>query len=141
VGERDIPLARIAEEQFILREPGSGIRDAVLRRFAEENLQPKVRMELGSNEAIKHAVVGGLGISALSLHTLTLEGIKGPVALLDVRGFPIRKRWYLAYPKGRELSLVGKTFLEFAIESESSIRRRMEAMLPGLSDGDEEPSP
>ncbi|MGD2081729.1 MAG: LysR family transcriptional regulator [Chromatiales bacterium] len=134
VGQRDIPLSRIAEEQFILREPGSGIRDAVLKRFAEEGLRPRVRMELGSNEAIKHAIVGGLGISALSLHTLTLEGTGGPVAILDVRGFPIRRRWYLVRSQARELSLVASTFLEFAVESEPAIRARMEAMLASLRD-------
>ena len=132
VGARDIPLSRIAEEQFLLREPGSGIRDAVLRRFADEGLRPRVRMELGSNEAIKHAIVGGLGISVLSLHTLTLEGTEGAVAILDVQGFPIRRRWYLVHSQGRGLSLVAKTFLEFALESEASIRARMEAMLPSV---------
>ena len=46
-------------------------------------------MELGSNEAIKHAIAGGLGLSVLSLHTLSLEGADGAVAILDVEGFPI----------------------------------------------------
>ena len=87
VDQKNIPLSRIAEEPLILREPGSGIRDATLRRFHEHDLQPNVRMELGSNEAIKHAVVGGLGIAILSLHTMSLEGPDGPVTLLDVEGF------------------------------------------------------
>ena len=134
VGEKNIPLERIAQEPFILREPGSGIRDATQRIFEEHNLRPKVRMELGSNEAIKHAIVGGLGLSVLSLHTLTLEGTNGPVALLDVEGFPIMRQWYLVYPKGKELSLVSKAFLEFAIEHEPRMRERMESMWPGLRD-------
>ena len=136
VGQKNIPLARIAEEPFILREPGSGIRDAVLRCFDAQGLRPKVRMELGSNEAIKHAVVGGLGVSVLSLHTLALEGTDGPVAILDVEGFPILRRWYLVHPKGKELSLVASTFLEFAKESESNIRERLIAMWPPLGDMD-----
>ncbi|MGD8590865.1 MAG: LysR substrate-binding domain-containing protein, partial [Chromatiales bacterium] len=74
VGQKQISLARVAEEPMILREPGSGIRDATLKIFEQNGLRPKVRMELGSNEAIKHAVVGGLGLAVLSLHTLTLEG-------------------------------------------------------------------
>ena len=53
VGKKNIPLARIADEPFILREPGSGVRDATLRAFDKLGLRPRVRMELGSNEAIQ----------------------------------------------------------------------------------------
>ena len=56
-----IPLARISEEPFILREPGSGTRLATERHFAEHGLKLKVRMELGSNEAIKQAIAGAWG--------------------------------------------------------------------------------
>ncbi|MFO7602721.1 MAG: LysR family transcriptional regulator [Gammaproteobacteria bacterium] len=132
VGQKNIPIERIAEEPFILREPGSGIRDATLRAFEKHKLRPKVRMELGSNEAIKHAIVGGLGLSVLSLHTLTLEGTNGPVAILDVAGFPILRQWYLVYPQGKELSLVAKAFVDFAAEIEPRMRARMESMWPDL---------
>jgi LysR family transcriptional regulator, low CO2-responsive transcriptional regulator len=132
VGKKNIPLTEIAEQPFIMREPGSGIRDAVLRLFAAHGLRPKVRMELGSNEAIKHGIVGGLGLSVLSLHTLTLEGADGPVAILDVDQFPIHRQWYIVHPRGKELSLVARTFLEFAIASEGRIRERMESMWPRL---------
>ena len=132
VDKKNIPLERIAEEPFILRETGSGIRDATLRVFEAAGLRPAVRLELGSNEAIKHAVVGGLGISVLSLHTLTLEGVEGPVAILDVKGFPILRHWYLVYPKGKELSLVARTFLDFAVQHGPRLRARMESMWPGL---------
>ncbi|MFE8035133.1 LysR family transcriptional regulator [Thiohalocapsa marina] len=125
VQERDIPLARLAGENLILREPGSGIRDAVLKHFTALGVQPQVRMELGSNEAIKHAIVGGLGISALSLHSLTLESAGGQLALLDVEGFPIMRRWHLVYWRGRELSLVARTFLDFAMEYEPEVRARL----------------
>ena len=132
VGMKKIPLSQIAQEPFIIREPGSGIRDATFRTFNKYGLQPRVRMELGSNEAIKHAIVGGLGLSVLSLHTLTLEGADGPVAILDVEGFPILRHWYIVHPKGKELSLVAKTFLEFAVENEPRIRERMQDMWPAL---------
>ncbi len=133
VGEKNIPLSRIAEEPLILREPGSGIRDTVLREFSRLGLQPKVRMELGSNEAIKHSVVGGLGLSVLSLHTLSLEGPDGPVALLDVEGFPIMRQWYLVFPKGKELSLVADAFLQFSLDVEPRMREEMIALWPELA--------
>jgi DNA-binding transcriptional LysR family regulator len=132
VGQKNIPLKRIAEEPLILREPGSGIRDATLKRFEKHGLRPNMRMELGSNEAIKHGIVGGLGLSVLSLHTLTLEGPDGPVAILDVEGFPIMRQWYLVYPKGKELSLVAQAFLEFALETEPAMRERMAENWPAL---------
>jgi DNA-binding transcriptional LysR family regulator len=133
VGQKKIPVSRIAEEALILREPGSGIRDATLRVFEQLRIRPNVRMELGSNEAIKHAVVGGLGISVLSLHTLALEGPEGPVAILDVEGFPIMRQWYLVYPKGKELSLVAKAFRDFALEIRASLYERMESQWPTLA--------
>jgi DNA-binding transcriptional LysR family regulator len=82
-------------------------------------------MQLGSNEAIKHAIVGGLGISVLSLHSLRLESAGGGLALLDVQGFPIMRRWHLVHWRGRELSLVARTFLEFAIAYEPEIEVRL----------------
>jgi len=134
VKEQNISLARLAEEPFILREPGSGIRDATLREMDRNGgLRPKVRMELGSNEAIKHAIVGGLGISVLSLHTLTLEGPNGPVALLDVKGFPIMRQWYLVHHKNKELSPVARAFLDFALELGPRMRRRMVKQWPSLA--------
>ncbi|WP_455375762.1 LysR substrate-binding domain-containing protein [Kaarinaea lacus] len=134
LNEKNIPLSRIAQEPLILREPGSGIRDATLRLFQQNKLQPNVRMELGSNEAIKHAVVGGLGIAVLSLHTLSLEGPGGPVALLDVEGFPIMRQWHLVYPKGKELSLVANAFLDFSLNIEPRMREKMIALWPEMAD-------
>ena len=132
VGKKNISMEEIVKEPFIIREPGSGIRDAMFKAFDAEGLRPTVRMELGNNEAIKHAIAGGLGLSVLSLHTLSLEGPDGAVAVLDVKGFPILRNWYIVYPKGKELSLVAQTFLDFVIGSESAIRERMQKMWPKL---------
>ncbi len=134
VGEKNIPIERIAEEPVILREPGSGIRDTALRAFAQAGIQPPVRMELGSNEAIKHAVAGGLGLAVLSAHTLSLDGGDGPVALLDVEGFPIMRQWYLVYPKNKELSLVADAFLEFSADVDPQVREKMKQRWPLMAD-------
>jgi DNA-binding transcriptional LysR family regulator len=112
-GERNISLHRIVEEPFIVREPGSGTRMAVERLFAKHNLKLKVRMELGSNEAIKQAIVGGLGISVLSHHTLVLDAAIGHLATLDVEHFPIKRQWYAVYPTSKQPSIVTTTFLEY----------------------------
>jgi DNA-binding transcriptional LysR family regulator len=116
-----IPITRLATENLILREPGSGVRDAILKHFIAAGVTPRIRMELGSSEMIKQAIIGGLGISVLSLHSLRLESTGGRFTLLDVQGFPIERRWHLVYSKTRELSLLAKTFLDFAIARQPQI--------------------
>ena len=111
---RHIPLARLAEEPWLLREPGSGTRKAVERLFAENGFTLKPRMELGNNESIKQAVLTGLGISVLSRHTLALHD-PAQFAVLDVQGFPIIRQWYAVYPAGRQRSVVARTFLDFLL--------------------------
>lgn len=129
VGQRRIPLARIAEEPFITREYGSGIRTAVEKLFSERGLQPLVRMELSNNEAIKHAVAGELGISVLSLHSILQEGVRGPIAILNVEGFPIRRKWHVVYPRGKALSVVAQEFLGFLTDQGKEISKRLEQYL------------
>lgn len=109
--QKAIPLERIAREPFLLREPGSGTRNAVEKRFREHHLPLKVRMELGSNEAIKQAVIGGFGLSALSQNTLV--GSEDRLQILDVEGFPITSSWHIGYPKGKQLSVAATGFMQF----------------------------
>jgi DNA-binding transcriptional LysR family regulator len=111
---RNIPLARLAEEAWLMRESGSGTRKAAERLFAENGLILKARMELGNNESIKQAVLTGLGISVLSRHTLALHD-PAQFAVLDVQGFPIIRQWYAVYPAGRQRSVVARTFLDFLL--------------------------
>jgi len=110
---RRIPLAQLAGERFVAREPGSGTRMAADRHFRAHGIERVIRMALGSNEAVKQAVAGGLGISVLSLHTLTAAELRGPLRILDVTGFPIRRRWYAVHRRGKQLSVVARTFLEY----------------------------
>ncbi|MGD8938929.1 MAG: LysR family transcriptional regulator [Gammaproteobacteria bacterium] len=111
--KQKISLKQFAEQSLILREPGSGIRDVIESMFKSKGLKPNVRMVLSNNEAIKHALIGQLGISVLSLHTILLEGAKGPIALLNVEGFPVHRKWHLVYRKGKELSVIAKSFVDF----------------------------
>jgi DNA-binding transcriptional LysR family regulator len=127
VGQRNIPLERIQKEPFIMRESGSGTRAAIVRLFESKGLSPPVaKMELGSNESIKHVVSAGLGISALSLHALVHEGTTGPIAVLDVEGFPIERHWYVVHPKGKKLSVVARTFLDFVREQGRHIAEKFD---------------
>lgn len=117
VGVSRISLTRLQKESFIMREPGSGTRDAVLQHFESRGLPPpKTRMELSSTEAIKQATAAGLGVSVMSLHALTLEGTDGPVSVLDVQGFPLKRYWFLAHTRRRKLTVLAQAFLDFAFE-------------------------
>ncbi|MGD1912232.1 MAG: LysR substrate-binding domain-containing protein [Rivularia sp. (in: cyanobacteria)] len=114
-GEKNIPISRLANEAFIMREPGSGTRRAVQQLFDENNVEVKVKLELGSNEAIKQAIAGGLGISVLSRHTLMPYA--EDLTILDVENFPIKRNWYMVYPNGKQLSIVARTYSEYLLEA------------------------
>jgi LysR family transcriptional regulator, low CO2-responsive transcriptional regulator len=127
--ERHITLKRLVEEPFIMRETGSGTRRAFQKLLDEQKLSVKVRLELGSNEAIKQAIAGGLGLSVLSRHTLLTDS--SDVVVLDVEGFPIERQWYVVYLAGKQLSVVAQTFLEYLQDAatkmaeEHGIRQRV----------------
>ena len=127
-----ISLKQLAELPLILREPGSGIRDAVEKLFATKGLEPNVRMIMSNNEAIKHALIGQLGISVLSLHTILLEGAKGPLALLNVEGFPVQRKWHLIYRKGKELSVVAQSFVEFLYQEGKQLSSQVDRLAQKL---------
>ncbi|MBA3776055.1 MAG: LysR family transcriptional regulator [Betaproteobacteria bacterium] len=111
--EKNIPFERFAKEPLLVRDQGSGTRLAVDRLFAEHELQPLVRMELGSNEAIKEAITAGLGVSLMYRYACGFD-IDNGLALLDVRGLPRDGSWQFVQPVAKRLSFVAQTFLEFA---------------------------
>ena len=124
VGQKNISLERIAEEPFIMREPGSGTRRAVQTLFDERGIPLRVRLDLGSNEAIKQAIAGGMGISALSRHTLALDGLNSQVAILDVEQFPIARNWYVIYPCGKQLSAIAQAFFDYLKDEGKAVAER-----------------
>jgi len=107
-----LPLARLAQERFILREPGSGTRLACDAHFARAGFVPEVRLEIGSNEAIKEAVAAGMGIAVVSRHALGGKSAGPGLAILDVAGFPLHSNWWVLYPRGKSLSPIATRFLD-----------------------------
>lgn len=89
-----VPLAEVAREGFLLREPGSGTRD-LMRRLFGEALNSGPRMEIGSNETIKQAVMAGMGVALLSAHTIAAEVADGRLVVLDVEGLPVVRQWFV----------------------------------------------
>lgn len=117
-GQVNIPISALQGESFVMREIGSGTRSAVEKLLLKHNLTVRVKLELGSNEAIKQAISCGFGLSVLSRHTLLRDMESLGLTILDVQHFPIRRHWYLVYPQGKQLSIVANTFREF-LQAES----------------------
>lgn len=110
-----LSVHRLRGLPFILREAGSGTR-AALERFCEEHhLQLQVAMEMPSNEAIKQAVMAGLGLSFLSLHTVGLELDNGLLAVLPVEHAPVVRQWYVVHPERKPLSPPAEAYRQFVV--------------------------
>lgn len=119
-----IRFADLANEPFIMREHGSGTRLTVERALKERNVPMRIKMELGSNEAIKQAVAGGLGLAILSQSTLRLDPSLEDVVVLNVEGFPIKRYWYVVRPKDKQLSVVAQAFLDFLVDHVQLLKPR-----------------
>jgi LysR family transcriptional regulator, low CO2-responsive transcriptional regulator len=113
-GELDVESLR--PHDFIVREEGSGTRAALEQFLRDARIEPRVAMEMSSNETIKQAVIAGMGVSFLSLHTLELELEHGLVALLDVRGAPVLRAWNVVHTQSKVLSPAAEAFRYFMLE-------------------------
>ena len=120
--QSNIPIEKLNGESFIMREQGSGTRTAVQNLFAKHKVSVKVKLELGSNEAIKQAIAGGLGISVLSRHTLISAENNREITVLDVQHFPIKRRWYVAYLSNKQLSVIAQTFIEYLLQESKKLK-------------------
>jgi len=112
-GKQRVTLQELMQERIISRESGSGIRKTFERLLSEHGLTQEPYMELGSGEAIKQAVMSGMGIAVLSTFSLKLELASGHLVLLDVEGMPIRRNWYAVHRRGKHLAPSALKFIEF----------------------------
>jgi DNA-binding transcriptional LysR family regulator len=111
---RDIPKERIARENFLIREPGSGTRISLEIFFGElPGRTDELGAEMGSNETIKQAVIAGLGVAFISAHTIASEIEAGRLVILDVVGMPIRRQWYAVTRSDRSISPAMAAFQDF----------------------------
>lgn len=115
LGQRSVKAAVAADLPFIAREPGSGTRQAMEDFFEAHGCRPRIVMEMSSNETIKQAVMAGMGISLLSLHTLGLELSSGLLGLLRVEGTPLMRTWYIVLRSAKILSPVADAFRQFML--------------------------
>jgi DNA-binding transcriptional LysR family regulator len=110
------PASVMDGQPFVVREHGSGTRAAMAAFLAERRVAPRITMELASNETIKQAVVAGLGLSFLSLHTIGLELRAGLLHVLDIDETPVMRTWNVVHLRSRVLSPAAEAFRYFIIE-------------------------
>lgn len=111
-GKRVLDWQDLADENFILREPGSGTRFAIDQYCQANNINLKEKMVIESNETIKYAVATGLGLTILSRHSLVFGGNPGLVAL-PVKNLPITSQWYLLHQEIKHLSVLAQAFYQY----------------------------
>nr|WP_315427149.1 LysR family transcriptional regulator [uncultured Albidiferax sp.] len=117
-----VPLQELAQRRFILREKGSGTRMTSDRYFRKLKFRPDVRLELGSNEAVKESVAGGLGVGVVSRHALHGQQKEHGVSVIDMEGFPLPSAWHIVHPAGKKFSPLALAFKQHLLEE--VIRRK-----------------
>ena len=109
------------ELPLIYREQGSGTR-LVMERFIEENKLPvRKKMELTSNEAVKQAVIAGLGCSIMPLIGIKNELLQDNLQIIPVKDFPITSVWNLVWMKNKNFSPVAAAFLKYINEQKEAM--------------------
>ena len=104
---------RVDNKPLIYREPGSATRMSMEAYFASRGGTKRKQMELTSNEAVKQAVIAGLGYSIMPLIGLQNELLNGQMHILEAEGLPIKAEWRLIWLKGKKLSPVSLAYLDF----------------------------
>jgi len=115
---RRIPLASLADEAIVLREPGSSLRAMMLAALQSRGLHPAARAELTGNDAVAEAVAQGLGIALLPESAARPFVDSRVIARLDVQDFPLRRQWGLGHARGGRLTPCAALFVREALSGE-----------------------
>lgn len=110
-----VKFAQLAQEKFLSRESGSGTRSAMERIFAQHHIQPRISMEMETNEAIKQAVQAGMGLGILSQHSIELEMETKRLAMLNVEHFPLLRHWFVVHRSNKRLTSAALAFKKFLL--------------------------
>lgn len=120
-GEQGIAIARVLREPFIVRERGSDTWQSMEDAFGAQLKAMNIAMQIKSTETIKQAVMAGMGLSFLSAHTISRELQAGTLAILDVRGLPLKLNWYVVHRRGKRLPPVAQAFRQFLVKEGAAL--------------------
>ena len=111
----------LAHIPLIFREKGSGTRQSMESFIERKNIQVFKKMELTSNEAVKQALLAGLGYSIMPLIGIRNELHNKELQIIPIKGLPIISNWSLVWLKGKKLSPVAKSFLTYLMQEKTQI--------------------
>jgi len=123
---KNVPIEELGREHFLLREPGSGTRTALVKALDEAGVPLQVSMQVGNNSAIKQGVAAGLGIALISHVAIDMELETNRLVILDVEGFPIIRQWRLVHVKDKYLSATARAFKSFLLQHADRRLRKKE---------------
>lgn len=128
VGRSDLVLEKnkkdlLANIPLIYRESGSATRKAMESFISSQKVSTRKKIELTSNEAVKQAVIAGLGLSIMPLIGLKNELRNNEVKIIDFKGLPITTQWYLVWLKDKKLSPVSSAFQEYINANKDEISK------------------
>ncbi|MGL5112988.1 MAG: LysR family transcriptional regulator [Flavobacterium sp.] len=106
---------------LIYREIGSGTRQTMEQYIQNHHLKIVKKLELTSNEAVKQAVIAGLGCSIMPIIGLKNDLISGTIQIIPVRGFPIQSTWNLIWQKNKNFSPVAEAYLKYLQEHKTDL--------------------
>lgn len=112
-----------SSSSLISRELGSATRIAMEDYISKQKIQPKMKITLTSNEAVKQAVIAGIGVSIMPIIGLKNELDKGSLVLLKAKGLPIISSWRIIWLKEKKMSPVAKSFLEYIKNNKEDIKQ------------------
>jgi DNA-binding transcriptional LysR family regulator len=110
------PVSAVGQYPLIVREPASGTRALMDRFFQSQRVEPRIAMEMPSNETIKQAVMAGMGLSFLSLHTVGLELQNKLIELVHVEDTPLVRTWNIVHTQSKLLSPAAEALRYFILE-------------------------
>jgi DNA-binding transcriptional LysR family regulator len=111
-----LSFSKLNNQNFLLREVGSGTRTVADKLFKNSNCSPKTAIEFGSNETIKQAVIAGMGIAIISAHTVAAELADKRLISLDVKGLPVNRKWYIVKHKNKRLAPSSLALWDYVVQ-------------------------
>lgn len=128
-GKKQLAPQQFLDSGLLLREPGSGNRLALEQHCQQQRLSLGSYIEIGSNDAIKHGVLAGLGVAVLPRMSVLAELKLGLVVSPTIKGFPLRRSWCLVYPKGKHPTPVTQAFLDYIQSNLKQINQYFKALV------------
>ncbi|MCY4052147.1 MAG: LysR family transcriptional regulator [Gammaproteobacteria bacterium] len=124
-GRKNIPISELNKETFLIRESGSGTRQAMRQVFDENGVRPTLGIQVSGNEIIKQSVQAGLGLAVVSIHTVRLELDLNLLTSLDIEGFPVIRQWFIVYRKGKQLTKTANVFIDFVLTETNQVGKSL----------------